>query len=102
MGGNSSSAGPFYSSIDRILFPFDSGTGSNVGSLTIEKRQAGACNSTNYGYYSGGGTNVVIYSSIDRIVFPFDSGTSSHVGDLSQTKHTCAGVDGTDFTWLFN
>lgn len=66
------------SAIARLVFPFDSGTVPNIGSLSRVKRQSGALNSSTEGYSlcdtDGSGNN---YSSIDKIVFPFDSGVSS-------------------------
>ena len=71
MGGNDLGN---YTTIDRIAFPFDSGTASHVGNLSGSRRYAVGCNSSDYGYSLGGlygGNN----TSIDRITFPFDSGT---------------------------
>jgi len=94
-----------YSFIDRITFPFDSGTGSYVGNLSGTRSLNGGCNSTNYGYYMGGeyynGSDNVYLSIIDRITFPFDSGTAAHVGNLSGNRDNIAGCDGTDFVTLF-
>ena len=47
MGGND---GGSWSSIDRILFPFDSGTSSYVGNVTATVYRNDVCNSSNYGY----------------------------------------------------
>ena len=98
MGGLSTS---YISNIDRITFPFNSGTSSVVGGLSIGKYQSAGCNSSNYGYCMGGSNATVYLSSIDRITFPFNSGTSSAVGNLSGTRYFSAGCDGTDFVTLF-
>jgi hypothetical protein len=37
-----------YSTIDRITFPFDSGTASNVGSLTGTRRLASSTDGTDF------------------------------------------------------
>ncbi len=100
--GSGDSNNESYSSIERITFPFDSGTATYVGNLTKINRNFDGFNSTNYGYVCGGIDDINKSSSnIDRITFPFDSGTASHVGNLSTTRNSFAGVDGTDFCTLF-
>ena len=63
------------SSIDRITFPFESGTASNVGTLSTLSHNFGACNDSEHGYvFCGGiylGSDRSSYS--ERISFPFDS-----------------------------
>ncbi len=99
MGGYTGSAR--LSTIDRITFPFDSGTASHVGNLSGTQFSSAGCNSSNYGYSIGGNTGTTIISTIDRIAFPFDSGTASHVGYLSIYRCNSAGIDSTDFNMLF-
>jgi len=85
MGGNNT--GVSYSSIDRILFPFDSGTASNVGSLNQNIINQASCNSTNYAFCLGGYgyTAADNLSSIERFQFPLDSGSASIVGNLNNS-----------------
>ena len=75
-----------FSIIDRITFPFDSGTSSHVGNLNGNRNTLSGCNGSNYGYSMGGYDGTNHHSTIDRITFPFDSGTVSHVGNLSVDK----------------
>ena len=96
MGGGDN--GGYLSKVDRITFPFDSGTASIVGNLSANKGYSAGCNSSNYGYNMGGGGYL---SKVDRLTFPFDSGTASIVGNLSTSKYYSAGCDTTDFTNLF-
>jgi hypothetical protein len=87
--------------IERITFPFNSGTASNVGSLSTTRRESSACNSSIHGYICGGydGTNYI--STIDRISFPFDSGTASNVGNLSTSNTNQTATDNIDFIGQF-
>jgi hypothetical protein len=82
--GGTNAAGTVLSTIDRITFPFDSGTATTVGTLSTIRANSGGCNSSNYGYIMTGSVGGYGYVSVvDRILFPFDSGTASHVGNLS-------------------
>jgi len=95
MGGQD---GSNYSSIiDRITFPFDSGTATHVGNLSGTRGYVAGYNSSNYGYCMGGYDNSNFFSTIDRITFPFDSGTASHVGNLSGTKNDVAGCNSSNY-----
>ncbi len=90
-GGNEDyDNGPYLSTIERITFPFDSGTATHVGNLSSSRNAVtSCCNSSNYGYVCGGSTKYTgapYFSTIDRFSFPFDSGTASHVGNLSESK----------------
>jgi len=94
MGGHGGSNN--LSTIDRIIFPFDSGTAIHVGNLSSVRRENGGCNSSNYGYAMGG--NISDYLSIiDRITFPFDSGTATHVGNLSSAKTWVIGCNSSNY-----
>jgi len=98
MGGADSNYNAF-SNIDRITFPFNSGTASHVGNLSSNSGiENSGCNSSNYGYHR-------INNSVYRITFPFNSGTSVHVGNLTSRTYNTADsrswCDGTDFVMLF-
>ncbi len=73
MGGYS------HSTIDKIKFPFDSGTSTVIGTLSEGKTYCSYCNSSIHGYCLGG----VSTSLIERIKFHFESGTSELTGTLS-------------------
>ncbi len=99
LGGNENTVTHHYSIIDRITFPFDSGTATHVGNLSGTREYNSGCNSSNYGYSLGGdeesGTNA--RTIIDRITFPFDSGTATHVGNLSSTRYLNAGCNSSNY-----
>ena len=78
--------------IDRIIFPFDSGTATHVGNSNTTHRGKAACNSSNYGYEMGGNVSFN-FSTISRMTFPFDSGTTAHIGNLSNTRSYSAGCN---------
>lgn len=90
----------YSSTVDRITFPFNSGTSTVTGNLTISVYGQGGCNSTNYGF-SMGGYDESYYFNVERITFPFDSGTASLVGSLSSSNYFAAISDGTDFVSMF-
>ena len=65
------------SNIERMSFPFDSGTTTTVGYLTVALRGGSqGFNSSTHGYTFGEQG----YSGVQRITFPFDSGLASFVG----------------------
>lgn len=100
IGGEFTYAGTPITQIDRVAFPFDSGTSSSVGNLSSIVSSTGCCNSSTHGYSLGGydtGSN----TSVQRITFPFDSGTATTVGTMCQSKSGPAGIDGSDFVSLF-
>jgi len=81
--------GEYYAtSIDRITFPFDSGTGILVGNLNNNIRRPAAFNSSNFGFTSGGdlkgGTTV---SNVERCEFAFDSGTAVMTSTTSPSAY---------------
>jgi len=83
------------SNIDRLTFPFDSGTSSITGNLTINCRYPSGCNSSEHGFNMGGSPSTAV-SNIERMSFPFDSGTASHVGNLNNTiSDACGGINST-------
>jgi len=77
------------SSIDRITFPFSSGTASVVGNIITARGRGSAVNSSQHGYSMGGFYVVEVpygqysVSYVDRILFPFNSGTSTQNARLS-------------------
>ena len=89
-------------SIERLTFPFNSGTTLVVGTLNNSVQLSMGVNSSNYGYNMGGhiddGTNI---SNVERIVFPFDSGTAFMVGNLTRSVYRGLGIDDTDFISMF-
>jgi hypothetical protein len=94
MGGSNASA--ILSTIDRIMFPFDSGTALNIGNLSTSRAPSAPVgyNSSSYGYCAGGlnaSTNVI--SMIDRITFPFNSGTSINTGTISGARYHIGGCN---------
>jgi len=72
--------GQYLSSVDRIEFPFGSGSAITSGSLSGSRYNARGCNSSNYGYMLGGGGTSI--TKIDRLDLPFGDGLGVGVGDL--------------------
>ena len=96
-GGGDVAGGTLYiSTVDKFIFPFDSGTASVVGSLSANKKQLPGNNSSNCGYVSGGHDGGVL-STIERVDFPFDIGNVRNVGNLSNAMYWSSATDGTDF-----
>jgi len=93
-GGSADVSGVYVSVIDRITFPFDSGTASTVGNLSTVTSEPAGCNSSTHGYVMGGYTHG---SAVDRFQFPFDSGTGVHVGDLSRSVVSLAGCNSSSY-----
>ena len=91
--------GNYFSTIDRITFPFDSGTASHVGNLSGTRYIEMGCNSSNYGYICGG-SNGNYLSTINRITFPFDSGTASHVGNLSGIRDASSACNSSNYGYI--
>ena len=89
---NGHTGGVYLSIIDRVVFPFDSGTASVVGSLTLSKSYCYTFNSSLHGFIAGGYRGGYI-STIERVVFPFDSGTATAVGALSGSRYSGGGVN---------
>lgn len=87
------------SSIHKILFPFDTGTATNVGIVTsATQRYGGGFNSSNYGFYHGGAvSDSVSNSRIERVSFPYNTGNMAVVGNLSVSKTQSATCNTTGF-----
>ena len=101
VGGSQQISTPVYhSQIERLAFPFDSGTTTFIGFLTRSVRLLNGMNSALYGYTIGGLIGSTS-SFVERITFPFASGTASSVGILSRSTSRQACVDDTDFISQF-
>ena len=85
-GGIYTGSWNYLSTIDRFAFPFDSGTATHVGDLSVARGWPAVCASSTHGYVCGGYDGSNLLSTIDRFAFPFDSGTAAHVGDLSGAR----------------
>ena len=79
---------------DKIVFPFDSGTASSTGDISVAKFHGAACSSSQYGYFMGGAPadNSAPVSSIERFEWPFDS-AAIETGDLTTARHGAIGCD---------
>jgi hypothetical protein len=105
-GGSSPTGGTYgyafgsnqVSTIDRVAFPFDSGTASAMGSMTPSRYTCGGCNSSQHGFIMGGAVvgSGSEASSISRITFPFDSGNADDVGKLSGVRRTGGGCNSSE------
>jgi len=105
IGGTDSTSGSVeISSIDRITFPFSSGTASVVGNILGAKRGSAGCNSSQHGYSMGGysdSTALITYSYIERIAFPFNSGTSTHNSLLSKGGYNNGAFNSSQYAFTF-
>ncbi len=99
IGGSSDGGTTRQSTIERVAFPFSSGTADHVGNLNKTGVIATGFNSTIHGFaHCRSGSTI---STINRIVFPFDSGTSEDVGNLTEAKYYTVAIDNTDFVSQF-
>jgi hypothetical protein len=99
-GSSSSNSSNQTSTIQRFKFPFDSGTASHVGNLSMVHYVSSGYNSSQYGYVCGGQNGATYLSSIERITFPFDSGTASHVGNLTMIKNYLACCNSSQYGYI--
>ena len=74
--------------IDKFPFASD-GNATDVGDLTLTKREAAGQSSTASGYTSGGRTPSNV-DTIDKFPFASDS-NATDVGNLTQARSACAG-----------
>lgn len=89
--------------IERITFPFDSGTATHVGNLgslgTSLSNTPVGFNSSNYGFAAA----AYQISNVQRITFPFDSGTASILGNLSYPElylFECTGINSSTYGYV--
>ena len=78
--------------IDRITFPFDSGTASVVGNVSGTRTYGSSSNSSVHGFCMGGYETSYL-TTIDRIIFPFNSGTSTKIGNLFASRYAASGCN---------
>ena len=85
--------------IDRITYPFDSGTASAVAAVSATQYGQAAFNSSVYGYAAGGYYFYagVISSYVERLTFPCNSGTSISVGVLSISTNDPVGFNSSNY-----
>lgn len=78
--------------VDRIMFPFDSGAPTQVGSNDATITSFTTCNSSQRAYLMGGNqTNPVNY--IRNFEFPYDSGNYASCGTLNYSAYTPSGFN---------
>lgn len=95
-GGYLSVSTAQHSHLDRMTFPFNSGTSSVVGNLSSSVGNVASCNSSLYGFLMGGATNGGNYiklSIIQRFTFPNNSGSAVTKGYLSGPRFNNAGLN---------
>ena len=77
--------------IDRFSFSFDQGNTVQVGSLSDDRNETSANNSTTHGYICGGRKLATRVRTMDRIFFPLDSGNALDFSAISTQKFaTCS------------
>lgn len=87
-------------SIQKILFPLNSGSSTILGNLQVSRRDTAANNSSEYGFCCGGRTatsSFIGMSSIERLLFNLDGNLTQIVSTLSTERMGLTGVDSTDF-----
>lgn len=88
-GGNDSKN--WFSTIQRLEFPFQSGRIGIVGNLTERLSSGGACNSSNSGYFCFGGNvqNELFISNgkIEKYIFSLEHSNSRIINDQLQNAH---------------
>lgn len=99
-GWDEGSGGQRFSHVERMLFPFASGTASLQGNISKSMQTAAGVNSTTHGFVMGG-TGLTNWSSVDRVTFPFDSGDGTVINNLHAIHSYGGGVDQTDFVTQF-
>lgn len=92
-----------YSIVNRIQYPYDSGTASSYSNTNTSRAASCTFNSTVYGYNAGGNN---IYSStylsiIDRILYPFVGTAASTTGNLSSTNSPAGGANSLVYGYAF-
>lgn len=81
------------SSIENIIFPFDSGTAPISWYLATARTIPTPCSSSQFGFFCGGGINPTYYSTIDRIDYNVKNTTATIITYLSQAKRIGGGVN---------
>lgn len=84
-----------YSEVERLKFPFDSGTTNIMGNLSYSGLGIGALNSSNYGFGCGGCITLAYATSsfINRLDFANDAGNMINVGNLSTSDFYKSGIN---------
>ena len=83
-GGSTSPSPTAYSTIDRFPFNDPSQGVSNVGNLTITRRNVSSVSSSSDGYVANGNESpgIPALASIDKFPFAMSGGTATDIGDL--------------------
>ncbi len=79
------------SNIERMTFPFNSGTAEKISNLLSKTTEAAGFNSSTHGYICGNGAGSVYTSTIQRFEFPFNSGVTTHQSNLTVSKEADSG-----------
>ena len=98
-GGDS--AGSYLYDIERLTFPFASGTATLISYMSVSRALSACLNSTQHGFMIGGVAVSNYIIGVDRLIFSFDSTNAVVTGALAETTYSSCGIDGTDFVTLF-
>jgi hypothetical protein len=102
--GGGVSSGPNLSTVNRVDYANDTPTTSVRGPLSSARYGlAASTDSTTYGWYMAGYTNIVLYdvlSRVDRITYATDTATASIRGPLTIATYTISGAGDSNYGWV--
>ena len=105
--GGTNSAATDYSgvvTIEKITFPFNSGTATVAGSTVQSRSKSGGFNSSKHGYTAAGwrseGGGINYFSFIERITFPWSSGIATFTGYASFEGYKSASCNSSTYAFM--
>jgi hypothetical protein len=81
--GGVTAAGVKTSNIDKVAFPFDSGTANSTGNMTQSNTTPSGVNSSLYGYLYIADNGTLATTSIDKLTFASQGNSYTNVGCLA-------------------
>ena len=102
-GGSPQGGGPQYATVERINFLNDLAAISSRGGLVQARKQLGATENSNYGWFAGGTTSPgsgTSESTVDRINFSNDLATGLLRSSLSVARLYPEGTGNSNYGWF--
>jgi hypothetical protein len=90
----------FFSSVERVSFPFDSGVSPINGSLSFNSYWGSGFNSTVYGYICHSGVNGAYSTQVERLTFP-DCSSAILVSNTTAPKSAQASCNSSQQGFVF-
>jgi len=106
IGGTNSPTSDYLgiSTIDKIVFPFNSGVAAAVGVTTQARSKSAGFNSSKHGYTAAGwrkiGIGINYFSFIERITFPWNTGVATFTGYASFEGYKTAGCNSSTYAYM--